>query len=58
VVDDAAKQAARKVASWSHERVWVALAKMGFVAATIARLGEEARRQMIDDVEAQTQTSF
>jgi hypothetical protein len=42
VVDDAAKQAARKVASWSHERVWVALAKMGFVAATIARLGEEA----------------
>jgi hypothetical protein len=58
VVDDATEWAMKEVASWSHERVQASLAKMGIIASTIARLGEEARRQMIDDVEAQAQVSF
>ena len=53
VLDDAAERATRDIASRSRERVWVALAEMSIVAATISRLGTEARRQMIDDVEAQ-----
>ena len=53
MVDDAAERAMKEDASQSHERVRAALAKMGIVVAMIARLGEEARRQMIDDVEAQ-----
>jgi hypothetical protein len=32
VVDDAAEWATMEVASWSHERVRVALAEMGFMA--------------------------
>jgi hypothetical protein len=58
MVDDAAEWATKEVASCRHERVRPALAKMGIIAATIARLGKEARRQMIDDVEAQAQVSF
>jgi hypothetical protein len=52
VVDDTPEWAMKEVASCRHERVQPALAKMGIVATTIARLGKEARRQMIDDVEA------
>ena len=53
MVDDVAERAAKEVESQSHERVWATLAVMGVAAATIARLGEEAQHQMIDDVEAQ-----
>ena len=52
MVDDMAEQAMKEVASRSHERVQATLAEMGIIAAMITRLGEEARRQMINDMEA------
>jgi hypothetical protein len=58
VEDDAAEWDMKDATSRSCKRVWAALAKMGIVVATIARLGEESRRQMIDDVEAQAKVSF
>jgi hypothetical protein len=58
VEDDAAERDMKDAASRSCKRVWAALAKMGIVVTTIARLGEEARRQMIEDAEAQAQVSF
>jgi hypothetical protein len=58
VVDDVAERVTTEVASRSHERVRAALTEMGVVATMIARLGAEARHQMIDDVDAQAQESF
>ena len=52
MVDDAAERATKEVASRSRKRVWAALAEMGVMAAMIARLGEEARHRMINDMEA------
>jgi hypothetical protein len=41
----------KEVASRSYERVWVALTEMGIAVASISRLGKEAQRQMINDME-------
>lgn len=42
MVDDVAERAVREVTTQSHERVQVALAEMGVVVATIAKLGVES----------------
>jgi hypothetical protein len=42
IEDDAAERATKEAASRGCKRVQAALAKMGIVVTTIARLGEEA----------------